>query len=104
MSWGGAQRGRQRIQSRLCAVSTELYARLELKNREIMTRAEVKWLINLATQEPLAAVLKNMCFECLLICGFSLYIDYLTVEESGPFDLLNFLSVDFASCVLMSQF
>ena len=47
---------RERIPSRLCAVSTEPDAGLELPNLEIMTRAETKswapnWLSLLGTQE-----------------------------------------------------
>ena len=37
MNRGRAERGRQTILSRLCAVSTELSVGLELPNREIMT-------------------------------------------------------------------
>ena len=37
MSWGGAERGRERISSRLRAVSTEPDTGLELTNYEIMT-------------------------------------------------------------------
>ena len=35
--WGGAERGRQRIQNRLSTVNAESSVRLELKNCEIMT-------------------------------------------------------------------
>ena len=41
-SRGGAERGRQRILSRLCAVSTEPDVGLEPTNREMMTQAEIK--------------------------------------------------------------
>ena len=37
MSRGGAERGRERIPSRLHAVSPEPHVGLELRNREIMT-------------------------------------------------------------------
>ena len=41
--WGkGREKGRQRIPSRLRAVSTEPNAGLNLMNREIMTWAEIK--------------------------------------------------------------
>ena len=36
-SRGGAERGRERIPSRLCAVSSEPHPGLELRNREIVT-------------------------------------------------------------------
>ena len=39
---GQRERGRERILSRLCAVSAELDVRLELMNREIMTWAKTK--------------------------------------------------------------
>ena len=42
MSGGGAERGRERISSRLHAVSLEPDARLELMNCEIMTCTETK--------------------------------------------------------------
>ena len=53
--WEGAtERGRQRIPGRLCVISTEPDAGLELKNCEIMTWAETKgWsLTDWGTQEP----------------------------------------------------
>ena len=37
MSWGGAEREKERIASRLCTVSAESDAGLELTNREIVT-------------------------------------------------------------------
>ena len=40
--WGGAARVRERIPSRLCAVSTELDEGLEPTSREVITRAETK--------------------------------------------------------------
>ena len=40
----GRERGRERIPSRLCAVSTEPNTGLEVTNREIMTRAKIKSL------------------------------------------------------------
>ena len=46
-SRGGAERRGERISSRLCAKSTEPDAGLNLMNREIMTRAEIKsWRLN----------------------------------------------------------
>ena len=45
MNGGGAERGRNRIPSRLCTFNTEPGMGLELTNREIMTRAEIKRLM-----------------------------------------------------------
>ena len=44
MSRGGAERGRERIPSRLCRVSTEPDEGLNPTNREIMTWAEIESL------------------------------------------------------------
>ena len=46
VSRGGAERGRQRIQSGLCADSRDPSAELEPTNREIMTQAEVRALLS----------------------------------------------------------
>ena len=37
MSRGGAEKGRERLSSRLCAVSTEPDVELKLRNGQIMT-------------------------------------------------------------------
>ena len=51
-SGGGAERGRERIPSRLCVLSAEPDAGLELTSHEIMTWAEVRCLTDWATQVP----------------------------------------------------
>ena len=45
-SGGGAERGGQRIPSRLCADSSEPDVGLELRNREIVTQAKVRQTLN----------------------------------------------------------
>ena len=51
--WGrGRERGRKRIPSRFCAVSTETDLGLEPTNHEIMTWAKVGCLIDWAIQVP----------------------------------------------------
>ena len=52
MSGGGAERAGERIPSRLCTVSTEPNAGLELTNHEIMPWAEIKSLISWLTEPP----------------------------------------------------
>ena len=55
MNWGGAEREgdtESKAGSRLCAVSTQPDAGLELTDHEIMTRAKVGQLTNRATQAP----------------------------------------------------
>ena len=43
----GRERGRERISSRLCTVSSELGVGLEPTNCKIMTRAKIKsWTLN----------------------------------------------------------
>ena len=59
MNWGGADGEGQRIQSGLCADSSEPSAGLKLINREIMTRAEVKCLTDWAAQVPPRLTLKT---------------------------------------------
>ena len=46
MSGGGAERGGQKIQSRLCADSREPDVGLKLTNYEAMTRAEARHITN----------------------------------------------------------
>ena len=52
----GRERGRHRIWSRLCAISTQPDAGLEPTSREIMTWAEVRCSTDWATQVPLFTV------------------------------------------------
>lgn len=57
---GGAERGRRRVRSELCADHREPNSGLEPMNHEIITLAEVGCLTNRATQEP----------PCLFLCGY----------------------------------
>ena len=63
MSRGGAERGGDRIPSKLCAASTEPDAGLEFVNHEIMTEAEIKSQMFNQLSHPGAPLL-----VCLFVC------------------------------------
>ena len=79
MSGAGAEREgdtESEADSRLWAISPEPDAGLKLRDREIVTWAEVGRLTDWATQAPLSSLFLNnfgCCFVCLFVCLLCLW-------------------------------